>query len=315
MNFQEKENIIFYEFKSLIRENLNPQSLSSEKQNKIQEKLDSILSDYEPIFLELKPEELLTHLITAYNNWFYLDAFYPIIEKVLGKEKHFDMPKEVYNLVSIMNEFASHEKLQPIVKNFVKTIDYKIVQNYSSDNYKEQLSIDFLTIFAENNAWGIDLKEKSFLWELSIYTTSADFAKWLDEKEVIYDRCLDDNSGFNMLLYYNINTDNIIDLSNTLYKQEMNYRQTNNLDISFSDVMLKTIEEGNYSFFNFLISKGYDLSKPSFEYYHNIIDKAIAESGSEKELEKIKKGIVLEEKKYLENQIENPTSQKKQLKL
>lgn len=309
MNQAEKDNIIFYQFKKLI--NSSPNIYDEKQTEEIQEQLDSLVEDNSQLFNSLTPEEFLDYMITAYSNGFYLDIFYDIAWDILQSEKDFNVPqKEILNIISIMNEFSHEEKLFPIIKNFVKKTDLGNVIHLANANDREPLTMNFLKIFSEEYAWGIPLKQKSYLWTVCIYSFNSDFAKWLTEKEVEYDTYHND-TPFDMLNYYNVHDENSLELFSLIYNQEIKYREKNNLDISFKDTIEKIILEGNDTFFKFFIDKGYDISRPSFDYYLQLIENDFPENSVEVGQTKIKEYISLEEKKYLESQVEVASLTKK----
>lgn len=313
MHTKDEENIAFYEFKKILHKDLSRES--EKAQNDIQNSLDDILDEYYDMFVELKAEELLGYMIDAYNNWFFLDSFSDIAKKVLETEKHFDMPKQVFELIAVMNELSKNETMQLIVENFVKTIDSEKIQCFASDSYRDGLNIEFLTSFAKNYAWGLKLEEKAFLWDIAISTVNSEFTQWLNDNNVVYDRCFDNDKGFNVLVYYNLDTEDMIKLSSIMYKKELEYRKNNDLDTSFHDTLIKAIEEGNDSFVKFLVSEGYDLSKPSFDYYNQVINNHIAQNEIEKGHTQIKNFIIEKEQNYLNDKMPLVETKRKQIKV
>lgn len=316
----EEENIAFYNFKKLIEHYLldDPYPQYSQKEiEKFQDEFDDLVEDFSEIFLSLKPEELLSYLIKAHSHGFYLDSFYPIIQEVLKEEKHFDVDRnQDFKLMALMNELSKEESLLPILNNYVKSTNVHDAIKFCSDTEGELLTLTFLHSFAENYAWAIELKEKSFLWPLAVYSFNSEFAQWLSEKNVAYDNSYHNETAFNSLMYYNINTQEGLSLISVLFEKEIEYKKTNNINEAFKEIVEKTIVEANEDIFKFLVDKGFNLSNPSFDYYFKIIDENINDTGGEEGQRKIREIIAEKEKDYLNASLGVETlGSKKQLKI
>lgn len=269
-----------------------------------QNQLNDLIHNTPNLFDNIEVESFIKMMTQAHRNGYDITSFENAASVILKDEKVFAPKSEIYDLIAVMNKFTHSEQNFSIIKNFIHILKFEELAFFIYDTERDSLHTNFLINVALYNNSNTQLKEKSYLWNLALDAFNVEFAYWLNDNQINYQYDIQKESIIENFFHYNLKEEQIPLIDLFLEKEKL-FRQKNNLNIYFEDLLKMSIEKHSDIIFSRLVDKNY-ITPNNLAYYSNLLDITLVDYEEEATAQiNMKNSLIKKEKEFIENKL-NP---------
>lgn len=269
-----------------------------------QNQLNDLIHNTPNLFDNIDVESFIKMMTQAHRNGYDITCFENAASVILKDEKVFAPKSEIYDLIAVMNKFIHSEQNFSIIKNFIHILKFEELAFFIYDTERDSLHTKFLISVALYNNSNTQLKEKSYLWNLALDAFNVEFAYWLNDNQINYQYDIQKESIIENFFHYNLKEEQIPLIDLFLEKEKL-FRQKNNLNIYFEDLLKMSIERHSDIIFSRLVDKNY-ITPNNLAYYSNLLDITLVDYEEEATAQiNMKNSLIKKEKEFIENKL-NP---------